>query len=470
MPSREPRLVPRDFLLDHQYHWWRDKRRFKIWLAARQIGKSFALALEPVEDCNVKENDPWLMLSAGERQAVEFLDKVKMLCEAANYAIEGVDTERSWNHPQALMLSQEIRFPNGSWIKALPSNPDTISGYSANLIWDEAAKHEKAAALWRNVYPSITNPLRGAFKVRVASTPMGKENKFAGIWHGEDEDDASKKLRWSRHRTTIYDAIRGGLVPPGESEEDFIAVLREGLDDPDGWAQEYECEFLDSSNVLLPYDLITACESVEATENAGAVTGTYVGIDFGRTNDPTVCWTLERVGDVLWTRDVKVLRGVGTPEQNDALRANIRASRRTCIDWTGPGVGFGDYAAKEFTEYNPSEHKFGKVELCSFTTNLKRELFPALRRRFEQKKIRIPVSSAIREDLHAMQQCIVNAQYNYWAPRSKEGHSDRCTALALAVRAAGADGSSFYIPKGHGEVRSAIGSIRARASGRAISY
>ena len=49
----------------------------------------------------------------------------------------------------------------------------------------------------------------------------------------------------------------------------------------------------------------------------------------------------------------------------------------------------------------------------------------------------------MREDLHAMQQVVTNGQYNYWAPRTREGHSDRCTALALAVRAAG-DGSAPF--------------------------
>jgi hypothetical protein len=38
-----------------------------------------------------------------------------------------------------------------------------------------------------------------------------------------------------------------------------------------------------------------------------------------------------------------------------------------------------------------------------------------------------------------MQQVVHNGQYDYWAPRTREGHSDRCTALALAVRAAGDD-------------------------------
>jgi len=34
-----------------------------------------------------------------------------------------------------------------------------------------------------------------------------------------------------------------------------------------------------------------------------------------------------------------------------------------------------------------------------------------------------------------MQQVVRNGEYDYYAPRTKDGHSDRCTALALAVRA-----------------------------------
>ena len=39
----------------------------------------------------------------------------------------------------------------------------------------------------------------------------------------------------------------------------------------------------------------------------------FCGIDFGRTNDPTVCWTLEKVGDILWTREVLVLQNMPNP-------------------------------------------------------------------------------------------------------------------------------------------------------------
>ena len=74
----------------------------------------------------------------------------------------------------------------------------------------------------------------------------------------------------------------------------------------------------------------------------------------------------------------------------------------------------------------------------TFTPKSKREMFPLLRKAFEAPtRVRVPISRTIREDLHAMQQVVTNGEYNYWAPRTREGHSDRCTALALAIRAAG---------------------------------
>jgi hypothetical protein len=252
-------------------------------------------------------------------------------------------------------------------------------------------------------------------------------------------------MRWSRHLVTIYHAVLMGL--PVDIEEN-----REAFDAPDGFAQEFLCRFLDGSATLLPYDVIALAESFDATESwdlasAGSSHPTYCGVDFGRQNDPTVCWTLQRVGDILWTREVLVLDKVSTPEQEQILRDRIAAGSRTCFDYTGPGIGLGDYLEKAHGEWKPEAHKFGKVELCTFTVGFKREIFPRLRRAFEAPtKLRIPVSTVIREDLHAVQQVITNGAYNYWSPRTKQGHSDRCTALALAVRAAGSPGGAISDP------------------------
>lgn len=181
---------------------------------------------------------------------------------------------------------------------------------------------------------------------------------------------------------TIAKAVEDGL--PIDIDE-----LRESLDDPIGWAQEYMCEFLDSSNVLLPYDLIATAESASATVSCdpaiylGNKLDLRLGIDFGRTNDPTVCWTLERVGDVLVTREVLVLRNMSVPDQMEVLRHRIKAARRVCYDYTGVGIGMGDVLVKEFGRWHPEGHEFGKIELCTFTTAFKRLIFPRLRQAFE---------------------------------------------------------------------------------------
>jgi phage FluMu gp28-like protein len=441
-------ISPLDLLLPYQATFVNDAAQYKIAVQSRQTGKSFGTACEAVVDCMTNPGAKWVCLSAGERQALEWLEKCKEWHTAFKLVIESYAEDRDM--AEALLKSAEIKFSNGSRIVAIPANPSTARGYSANIILDEFAYHEDPNAIWAAMFPSATNPLAGTFldrvralqagedtnitkelKVRIVSTFNGKDNKFYDLW------DRRKENGYSGHLVTIHDAVADGL--PLDVEK-----LRTALDDPDIWAQEYECLPTDTSNVLLPYDLIALAETADASETIApdfwdsARHRTFTGIDFGRSNDPTVSWTLEQVGPLLITREVLVLHKTDTPTQNKILNSRIKKSIRTSIDYTGPGIGFGDYAAKAHGEYNPTAHRFGRCDLVTFTPGVKRAIFPTLRRAFEAPtRVRIPISRKIREDLHAMQQVITNGQYNYWAPHTREGHSDRCTALALAVRAAG---------------------------------
>src|SRR5215204_3619266 len=69
------RISPLDLLLPYQLRWVRDAARFKIWLKSRQIGGSLAAAFEIVADA-IETGGDWVILSAGERQALEFMEKV----------------------------------------------------------------------------------------------------------------------------------------------------------------------------------------------------------------------------------------------------------------------------------------------------------------------------------------------------------------------------------------------------------
>lgn len=444
--------VPLDLLLPYQQRFVRDPARFKIAVQSRQTGKSLGTACEAVEDCLTDPGTNWVCLSAGERQALEWMEKAREWAEIYQMAVADYAEERE--AAEALMKSAEIRFSTGSRLIAIPANPSTARGYSANIVLDEFAYHESPDAIWAAMFPSVSNPLAGTLrlkwksmvsgdgaahrrelKVRVVSTFNGRNNKFFRLW------EEREKNGFSGHLVTIHDAIADGL--PLDAEK-----LRLALGDDEIWAQEYLCEPMDTSDVLLPYDLIAGAESAEATEfwqppESRGDSRYFAGIDFGRQNDPTVCWLCEMIGDTLWTREVLVLRKVSTPDQQEALRSRIRLCERVAFDYTGPGIGLGDHLAREFGAWNPAGHDFGKIDLVTFTAAEKRLMFPRLRKMFEAPvRIRVPISRVVREDLHAMRQVAKNGQYGYEAPRTREGHSDRCTAAALCVRAAGEFGKS----------------------------
>ncbi len=455
-----PKDDPRSLLLEYQFANFHDRSRFKISLQARQTGKDFTNEGEAVEDCQARPGTEWMVAAPSERQALDSLDQGKIWSEAWGLYIDDFKVERDSANPQALLKSAEIIFSNKSRIRAVPGKPDTVRGRSANILLTEFDFFENPSATWRAILPSITNPLRGGEKrVRLATTPNGKGGAAHKIWTKED----TARMRWSRHLVTIYHAVLMGL--PVDIEQ-----LREAMDDPEGWAQEEEVEFLDGSNVLLPYEIIALAESIEAQEVADPsfwkeTSGNLVvlGIDFGRTNDPTVSYALEQVGDVWWTREVLAERGMSTPDQEKMLDQRIRRATRVCFDYTGPGIGLGDYLVQTHGEWNPEKHKFGKIELCTFTAGFKREIFPKLRRAFEAPvKLRVPVSIACREDFHAMRQIVHKGEYSYSAPRTDEGHSDRCTALALANRATASAAGAFIMPGIGRQAKARLGSHRKR--------
>lgn len=447
---------PISALLPYQRRWIDDEARFKIGLMARQTGKSWTSAMEAVRDCQERKTT-WVCLSAGERQALEWMLKAREHVEAFKVAISGYEEDREGGS-EALLKAAEIRWPNGSRLIGIPANPNTARGYSANLLLDEFAFHEQPDAIWRAIYPSISNPLKGVFKIRVVSTPNGMGNKFSDLWNKADT--------WSKHKVTIHDAVAQGL--PVNVDE-----LRAGLDDAEGWAQEYECQFLDAAAVLLSYELIALNEATEATDTISpeywlggkSTFPVDLGIDFGRKKNLTVSWAAEKVADLQITKEVLCLQNMPTPDQIEILRPRIQRARRVCLDYTGPGIGMGDYLVKEFGEWNPEQDKFGKVQLVTMSNTEKNDLFSKLKMAFERRSWRIPVNRVIREDLHSMHRVVTNAgNVSYRAPLTEDSHADRCTALALCTRAGTFEGSPGRIIVASGHRSQVIANRRERSA------
>jgi len=448
--------TPFTLLAPYQQQWVKDDSPLKIGVWSRQTGKSFSTAAEAVIDCLADPGTTWICLSAGERPALEWLQKAKLLAGAFRLPLQS--ESRLPETSEALLKCAEIHFANRSRILALPANPATARGYSGNIVLDEFAYHEYPDAIWSALYAARTNSLSGTFpdrvealylgedfttihrplKLRVVSTFNGRNNKFFSLWERRQENG------FTGHFINIYQAAE--QTREQQAFKLDIDKLRAGLDDPEAWAQEFECIPADVSAVLLPYELLATCECLEATTTVPpeffASTRDprpyVIGIDFGRKHDLTVAWTDEIMGDVLHCREVLELRDTPTPNQVELLRPRIRNARRVCLDYSGSGVGLGDYLVKEFGQFNPDKHQYGKIELCTFNNPLKVELFSKLRMAFEQRRCRIPVNRAIREDLHSVQRVTtINGTITYRAPHTEDGHADRCTAKALAQRAAG---------------------------------
>jgi len=423
-------VAPAVPLYGFQTRWFMDRERFKIGNMCRQIGKSFIVALEVVDDA-METGDDWVLLSSGERQSKELMQKVKMHCEAYQLAASQIEeSEYSVNDVRYTLLI--IYLPNGARIMGLPANPDTARGFSANVVLDEFAFHKDSAAIWKALFPTIA---RG-YKIRIISTPQGLGNRFHQLFTGDN--------KWSKHEVDIYKAVEDGV--PHNIDE-----LKEGLDDDEAWEQEFMVRFIDDATAWLTYEMIACQNDTVAGEiryedfnintfSPEILGRPFVGMDIGRRKDLTVIDLEDQVGDVFWNRLTLILPKIHFTEQKEILWSIMRKvnAERTCIDATGIGAQIAEDTVDEFGQY--------RAEQVDFTLKSKQDMAVRIRRIFEDKLCRTAICKKLRDDLHAVKKTTTAAgNIRFDAEQTKEGHADRFWAKALAFTAS--DSGSIVKPE-----------------------
>jgi len=397
-----------------------ESKRFSVLLWARQTGKSFTMSYYAIKRAIQFKNHRILVISPSERQSKELLEKVKLHITALK--LSGVSF-----FEDAEALSLEARFPNGSKIIALPSKPETVRGYTGDVIMDEASFFEKGFEVYQAVYPTITRSSH--YKLIAISTPKSKKDLFYYLWNLAQGDPG----HWFYFKLTIYDAIKMGLAI--NSEE-----LKAGIKNENIWKTEYLCEFLDDEEVLLPYEVIQACEEkgILVSDLRLLQGDVYLGVDIGRRHDLTVIALLERLGSVLYLRRLEILKKVPFSEQFAIIDHLCRFARKVAIDETGLGMQLAEELQKRWGEV--------KVQRVYFTAKIKEELAERLKAKFVDKLIRISPDPELREDLHSVQRLVTDAGNIRYEGRTEEGHADRFWALALAVHAASQDDVKENLP------------------------
>ncbi|MCH9845097.1 MAG: terminase family protein [Alphaproteobacteria bacterium] len=408
--------------LPYQRAWLDDNSRFKIGMFARQTGKTLTNAAEILIDCLRAElagyHTRWVVLSRGERQASEMMNNyLKPLCKAY-YAL----LNKNSNVIGTIKYSKnDITLAGGSRITALPANEDAARGFSANLYLDEFAFHQNDEKIWQALYPVISAP---QFKVRITSTPAGKNNKFYQLMNPEQHDND----QWSRHKVDIYQAVKQGL--PRD-----IAMLQHAANDPILWRQEYELDWLDDKHAWLDYGLIMSCESADISDKPPndddiLYREFFIGIDIAVKRDLFVLVLIEKVGDILWCRHIEAHQQMSFAEQEALLDNMVRRYQplKIVIDSTGIGA----------MPFERARSKYGLlVEGIHFTAPRKLHLASKLKQHFQNRTIRIPACKKLRTDLHAPQLITSNGgTAKIAASHSKDGHADRFWAMAMAIEAA----------------------------------
>jgi hypothetical protein len=202
-----------------------------LWNCTRQAGKSTTAAAKGLRQAVCIPKSPILLISPSLRQSSELFRKVQ-------------DHIDAMDHPPKLTEDNKLSctLANGSRIISLPGEEKTIRGFSkvALLIEDEAAR--------------VSDELNAAIRPMLAvsggqllmmSTPFGKRGHFFEAWENGGNE-------WGRTRIPWMEIPR--------ITKEFVDSERKALGD--WWIrQEYECEFVQTTDQVFSYDLVLASMS-----------------------------------------------------------------------------------------------------------------------------------------------------------------------------------------------------------------
>ena len=221
--------------------------RFNILRKFRQAGCTTICAAYALWFCIFKKHKTVAILSKGDIEAVELVDRIKIMYEELP----------DWLKPKILTDNNHtLKLANGSVIKSRSSGKQSGRSLSASLlIIDEAAFIENIGTIWAAVYPIISTGGR-AFAL---STVNGVGNWYHTTW-ADSVDGVNKfnpiDIKWTDHpgykRTIGYDDLYAKMEaqdPPiyvDEWEETTKANVSRRV-----WLQEYEAEFLGTGETYI---------------------------------------------------------------------------------------------------------------------------------------------------------------------------------------------------------------------------
>ena len=421
-------------LLPYQVRWVEDGAGLKVIEKARRIGISWAEAYDAVMHAGALTGGNVYYQAYNLEMTRGFIEDCARWARALQKGAGAIGEILIEDGPRSLQAFR-IAFASGHEILAMTSAPRAFRsrGRPGDLaIIDEAAfvddlgKVLKAALAFR---------VWGG-RAHVISTHNGEANPFATLCRNLAEGARPGSL----HKVTLRDALGQGLYRricegagqpwSAEAETAWEAALR--TEYGHHATEELDCIPATGGGAWLTWEAIRACEDSTAGDPAAFAGGdTTIGVDVARRRDLWVAAVLERVGDVLWLRELVVRRDLPFSAQRaivGALAARYRPLR-VAVDQTGMGEAVVEQLQEDLGN---------TVEGVLMTGPRRLDAATALREAVEDRQLRIPVDADLRRDLHAIRaEAGTTGAPRLLAERSgTDGHADRFWALALASAAA----------------------------------
>ena len=393
---------------DYQRKVLLDPSQFLCLRWSRQSGKTVTVSAKILWTAITKPPASMAVVAPSHRQSKAIIHRIARLAR---------------NLPKGRVLSvrkNRIDFTNGSYVEAVPNNPQTIRGASLNLVYcDEMNFIRDDVELYDAILFTIITT-NGTFIA--SSTPGSRDSVFHKISYAPE-------YKFSRHHVTWKEAVE----PNGPLNRNVLETIRQQMaSDPWRWSREMEAEFAESQESFFPLNLLTRAvdESLRYREVTEQVTGRslYAGLDFGKHRDYSVLAVVEYDPTTKLSTLIHMHR---FPLETD-YQGVIGYVKRLAYHWnrivriTTDTKGVGDVVTSEMR--NMGLHQTWGI---TFTAQIKTNILENLHRMMAENRLRLVYDSELFAEMNCEKSEISKSgQLLFSHPTGT--HDDRLWALGLA--------------------------------------
>ena len=420
----------------YQLAFMQNRSRFRWITKSRQVGYSFAFALEALARCHLRDGYTAIFVSYNLEDAKEKILIARQVFEEMPLAYQ---KRLVTDSKTELAFESNAKGRRISRILSVPSKPPR--GKKGDVLLDELAHYVND----REVYSGSTALiLRSHGQLTGCSTPLGRRGIF---WEIATEElrkyphHTRQNVPWWLCRFFCKDVATAALEAPHLPTEDRVAqfgrqVILEQLDSLplEDFQQEFEIRFVDESYSYYPYTLILPCTSDElplyhdVTDIPVPEGRIVAGFDIGRTRDRSELAIFEEKQSRHICRMLRRYEQVPFSQQEADLRRLLETLpvARLSIDKSGIGMNLAENLARDYPQ----------VVAEAFSNESKERWATDLKILLQRRDILLPRDRELVGQIHSIKRRVLpSGKISFDAERSaRGGHADRFWAIALACQ------------------------------------